>query len=303
LVWLLDFSFPTELMVHKIIKPSLRTTVWDHHKSAEAELAGVKDMIRDLGLQRTSDKFVFDMSRSGAGITFDELERAKGIKSGIHRPRYNGERQQRLVDYIEDRDLWNWALPGSKAVSAYISTLPMEFEAWDALGDEMLTATGVAGVITKGESILSYIDNFGNKAIDMMHMRSIGGYEVPVINVPYMNCSDHIGKLAEQNPESPFAAGFFMNAQGLWQFGLRSRGDAPMDVSEVAKQYGGGGHQGAAGFQIDYLPWDGSHTEPALPGITKEEAEEVAASLAEADVDTKEDLDLNPPDEEVDLEA
>lgn len=36
-------------------------------------------------------------------------------------------------------------------------------------------------------------------------------------------------------------------ADGLIQWSLRSRGD--FDVSEVAKQYGGGGHRPAAGFQ------------------------------------------------------
>jgi oligoribonuclease NrnB/cAMP/cGMP phosphodiesterase (DHH superfamily) len=37
----------------------------------------------------------------------------------------------------------------------------------------------------------------------------------------------------------------------LWVFSLYSK---TIDVSEIAKRYGGGGHRGAAGFQMDYLP-------------------------------------------------
>jgi len=36
--------------------------------------------------------------------------------------------------------------------------------------------------------------------------------------------------------------------KGRYQYNLRSRGD--FDVSEVAKQFGGGGHAGAAGFTV-----------------------------------------------------
>lgn len=257
-VWVLDFSFPREEMIHKIIKPSIKTTVYDHHKTAEAALEGIPAELHALGAQR-ADKIVFDMNRSGAGITWDELEHAAGVKAGIHRPRHNGERPCRLVDYIEDRDLWNWKLPNSKFVSAYISTLEMSFEVWDALGEKMSTAEGVKEVVGLGSAVQGYIDSFGDKACKHASTRKVGGFEVQVINVPYMNCSDHIGKLAEMNPDDPFAAGFFLRGDGLWQFGLRSRGD--FDVSEVAKQYGGGGHAGAAGFQVEYLPWEGSDAE------------------------------------------
>ena len=41
-------------------------------------------------------------------------------------------------------------------------------------------------------------------------------------------------------------------------YGVSIRGNQGVDVSEIAKKYGGGGHKGSAGFNITYgeeLPW------------------------------------------------
>ena len=41
----------------------------------------------------------------------------------------------------------------------------------------------------------------------------------------------------------------------LWEFSLYST-NSEVDCSEIAKKYGGGGHPGAAGFSLDYLPFE-----------------------------------------------
>jgi oligoribonuclease NrnB/cAMP/cGMP phosphodiesterase (DHH superfamily) len=231
----------------------MQTTVYDHHKTAEKALEGIKDELWKRGIQRTHDKIVFDMHRSGAGITYDELEVTHGKKRGFHTPRYNGQRRERLIDYIEDRDLWKLKLPDTEAVSAYIATVPFTFEAYDELAAELNLAPSFSKIVEKGEAIMRYIDVYGEKARKHAVMEMIGGYNVPTINVPYMNCSEHIGKLAEETT-APFAAGYFRRDDSKWQFGLRSRGD--FDVSDIAKKYGGGGHKNAAGFQVETLPWE-----------------------------------------------
>lgn len=253
-VWLLDFCYDRETMITKVIIPSMRTTVWDHHKTSEAALDKILEEVAARGVQRYYDKVIFDMNRSGAGITYDELEAARGRKIGRHEPRYNGMRKDWIIDYIEDRDLWRFKHPRSEAVSAWISTVPMTMEDWDELA-----AKDVQKVADMGEAIRIYIANYSNKICEHATYRQLGGYVVPVINVPYMNSSEHIGLLADLHPESPFAAGFFLRGDGAWQFGLRAR-NTDFDVSEVAKGYvfngkPGGGHAAAAGFQCHTLPW------------------------------------------------
>ena len=80
---------------------------------------------------------------------------------------------------------------------------------------------------------------------------------MPTINLPYMNCSDHVNRLLlESWPDlgAQVAAGYFRRGDGKWQFSLRST--APFDCSEIAKRFGGGGHPQAAGFTVDRLPWE-----------------------------------------------
>lgn len=247
-VWIVDFSYPREVLIEKVIKPSMRTVILDHHKTAEADLNGVLEEIKvKHNLQRQNDKVVFDMSRSGAGILYDELEREYAKRAGSHIPQPNG-RSLWLIDYVEDRDLWKWKLPNSKEVSAFVSSVPMTFAEWDAIN-----AIGYKLVAEGGRAILRYIDNYGDKACDNATIEKIDEYDVPCINTQYMNISDHVGKLAERHPEAPFAVGYFRRKDGMWQFSLRSRGD--FDVSEIAKRFGGGGHKNAAGFQLAELPW------------------------------------------------
>jgi uncharacterized protein len=75
----------------------------------------------------------------------------------------------------------------------------------------------------------------------------IGGFDVPVANLPYTLSSD-AGHLMAQN--EPFAACYWDTPDGR-VFSLRSS-DAGQDVSAVAKSYGGGGHRNAAGFQVPH---------------------------------------------------
>jgi len=255
-VWLVDFSYPREVLIENVIKPSTRTTILDHHKTAEADLSDLPAEIRRRGLQR-NDKIIFDMHRSGAGILYDELSREYGKRAGQHIPSQYGERSLWLVDYIEDRDLWKQKLPLSKEVAAFYASVPMTFAEWDAMD-----ALGAMKVAEAGRSVLRYIDNFGNKVREQSVVENVGGYLVPTINTPYMNCSEHVGGLAEAYPDMPFAVGYFRRKDGRWQFSLRSRG--AFDVSEIAKQFGGGGHKNAAGFEIASLPWaDQQATTPA----------------------------------------
>ncbi len=74
---------------------------------------------------------------------------------------------------------------------------------------------------------------------------TIGGWDVPVANLPYTMSSDAGHRLAQGEP---FAACYWDTPNGR-VFSLRSTDDG-LDVSAIAKQYGGGGHEHAAGFRL-----------------------------------------------------
>lgn len=225
-VYVFDFSYARETLL-KMASDAASLLVLDHHRSAELELRGLPYC-------------VFDMDRSGAGLTWDHL--AAASPSPAPRPW--------LVEVVEDRDLWRFRLGDrTRRVSAYMATIPMTFEAWDQLHD-----SGPEQAEEKGDSIQAYIDSYGEKACEHALFRKLAGHTVPVINVFYENCSDHLARLCRLYPQHPFAASFFLGRDGRWLFSLRSVGE--FDVSAVARTFGGGGHRNAAGFDVAALPWD-----------------------------------------------
>lgn len=73
----------------------------------------------------------------------------------------------------------------------------------------------------------------------------IAGYNVPVVNAPYMWASELGNELCQGEP---FAATYYDTAEAR-VFSLRSKDDG-VDVSEIASEFGGGGHRNAAGFRV-----------------------------------------------------
>ena len=103
-VYLCDFCYP-DGGIAQLIEQAASVTILDHH--ATAKNAAQKYL--DAG----QAKGVFDMKRSGAGITFDHF--------------FAGTERPALVNYVEDRDLWKNELPDSQMVSRWLGSMPFEF--------------------------------------------------------------------------------------------------------------------------------------------------------------------------------
>ena len=72
-----------------------------------------------------------------------------------------------------------------------------------------------------------------------------------VVNGPYRGSMVHKSRFDSTKHDAML--GFFWTGK-QWLFSLTT--DKPgVDVSEIARKYGGGGHKGAAGFQADVLPF------------------------------------------------
>lgn len=222
-VLILDFSYPRRHLEYMAgVAESIR--VIDHHKTAEAELAGLSFC-------------TFDMGRSGAGLAWDVL------MPDAPRPA--------LVGYVEDRDLWRWALPNSREVSAWLSSWKPEFKKWSELSTQLEIEPGYP--VGEGAAILRALNGYVAGMAGKYSWATIGGHGVPIINTTHA-ISELVGELsllAKETGDAKFAAGWFQKQDGKFVYSLRSRGD--FDVSEVAKQYGGGGHKNAAGFTLDTL--------------------------------------------------
>lgn len=256
-VLIVDFSWPADVLYEMAAKVR-SVIVLDHHKTAEAALAGVPRLTRSIHeaweeatyANEEDEPFVrvlFDMGRSGAALAWDLLFPALSPKP---RPP--------LIDYVQDNDLYRFDLPRSREIGAAIGSYDFTFSEWDRLHDALEQPLGWAHACEAGHHILRARNKDVAELVEACRTTMvIGGVKVPVANIPYNLASSAAGRMAEE-PGVPFAATYFDKAGGR-VFSLRSRGQDGADVSEVAKLYGGGGHRNAAGFNVPH-GWRGDET-------------------------------------------
>ncbi|WP_257011459.1 phosphohydrolase [Pseudomonas lundensis] len=250
-VVIVDFSYKYDILA-ALARKANSVIVLDHHKSAAEDLArfesfhaGVEeDTRRDDGATLLGWKTAhvmansqngptiaccFDMNRSGAMLAWDHY--------------FPNQEPPQLLRHIEDRDLWLFKLEGTREIQANLFSYPYDFEVWD-----QLVAADVLTLVSDGAAIERKHHKDVAELVGVTKRRlKIGGFDVPVASLPYTLTSD-AGHLMAQ--DEPFAACYWDTPTGR-VFSLRST-DEGIDVSEIASQYGGGGHRNASGFRVPF---------------------------------------------------
>ena len=226
-VVLVDFSYKKDVL-ESMLLTAASITILDHHISAEKDLADLLSSGKIKGL--------FDMNKSGAMLAWE------WFNPGVRAPK--------LIEHIQDRDLWQFKLAGTREVHAAVSSYPYDFDIWDPLMES--TSYGLEVLMRDGKAIERRLQKDIRELISSGVRRMvIGGYDVPVLNAPSAYVSD-AGNIMSQG--EAFAACYWDHPQGR-SFSLRSS-ESGVDVSEIARQYGGGGHVKAAGFTVS-PGWEG----------------------------------------------
>lgn len=216
-VILVDFSYKRDVLL-ALIEQARSVLILDHHKTAQDDLKGLPPKART----------VFDMSRSGAMITWDHF--------------FLGESAPLIFDYVQDRDLWQFKYPGTREIMAAVFSYPMTFETWDRL----ITATPIRQLIQEGTALMrKHQGDVAAMVENTTRLANFRGVPIPVANVPWMYASDVAGELAKGQP---FAATYYDDATGR-RWSLRSTPEGA-DVAMIAQAFGGGGHKNAAGFRM-----------------------------------------------------
>lgn len=217
-VYLVDFSYKRSVIEDMISKASSVTLI-DHHKTSIEDLSGLDKLIQFT-----------DLEHSGAVLAWDFL--------------FPTEQHPILLDHIEDRDLWRFKLEHTREIQAAIFSYKYNFELWDI----MMNADHfeISKMVDDGTAIERKLHKDVEELVNMCkRLMFIGGYEVFVASLPYTLTSEAGHLMAK---DKPFAACYWDVEDGR-VFSLRSTDDG-VDVSEIAKQYGGGGHLRASGFKV-----------------------------------------------------
>lgn len=242
-VIMVDFSYKRPVL-DEMFRKARSLLILDHHKTAAEDLAGYRAPfgpgwerhLQNVGqddMENCQQPYaLFDMNRSGAGITWDFFF------PDVARPPF--------INYLEDRDLWRKALPNGDEFTIALRSYPQEFSDWDEL-----YGRGVHALIDEGYALQRYYRRRVEELKLHAYPARLGQDSCWISNAPYFAASEVAGELCDR-PGATFGACYFEVAPGKWQYSLRSRGD--FDVSTVARRYRGGGHKNAAGFTSDDGP-------------------------------------------------
>lgn len=243
-VLIADFSYPEDV-TREMAKVAVSITVLDHHASS---LPTFRKLF-DEGLIRGEH----DQTRSGAALTWEY------VWGNRHAPK--------LVEHIQDRDLWKFEIPHTREVTAALSSVGHDLDVWTGMaralesGRQMEVINDGAAIIRQRETDMAAVILAGARTM------IIGGVTVPVCNAPFFWASDIGNTLSEGQP---FAATYMDLSDGTRQFSLRSS-PTGQQVHDTAKEYGGGGLPHAAGFTAP-AGWEGDidqgpvETIPLNPG-------------------------------------
>lgn len=223
-VYILDFSYP-RADIDKLVERMAKVMVIDHHKSAMLDLQGHPNAI-------------FDMNKSGAGLAWDYFH------PNTPRPDY--------INYIEDADLWRFALPDSKSVKNSLYQEDLTLEAFIKGADK-----SIADRIAEGIVIQKVIDHNLQMGFDVMHTLNVDEFTMLAVN-SCLHMSEFGNALFSKflkEHNAHFAGTYYRYTPNTYKFSLRSVGD--FDVSVICKRFGGGGHKNAAGFEVPVDKFNG----------------------------------------------
>lgn len=215
-VLIVDFSYRRNVLL-EMREKARSLLVLDHHKTAQEEL-GDLDFVH------------FDMTCSGAMLSWAFF--------------HPDEHPPSLIKYIQDRDLWQWRLPYSREFSAGLMSVPFSFDEFKRYTQD----SAVQLLINEGTGIVRYIDREVAKLCKHAADRRLK--VAPHLKCKVINTSNWVSEVGARLCEDADAAviWYMDHKTDKWRVSMRSR--LGVDVSEIAKHYGGGGHEQAAGFSL-----------------------------------------------------
>ncbi|NBD73627.1 hypothetical protein GVX82_01125 [Patescibacteria group bacterium] len=221
-LYILDYSFDHDTLL-RLRERNDVVVVIDHHASAEAAVTSFPEN-------------VFAHDHSGAVLAWQYFHKDTEVPE--------------LLRYVEDHDLWRFALPDNRAFNAALGLYEYDLATWDRLTEDLRDPHFRAQFIERGEAIAQFEDRLVDQLLTYRERVHFAGHEVWALNASrtYRSILGH--RLASLNEEvGGIALGIvYYRNQGGVHISLRSNGD--VDVAALAQKYGGGGHKNAASIRV-----------------------------------------------------
>ena len=154
-VYCVDFAFNRELTL-ELCKHAKLVYVLDHHKTAQENLHDLK--------AHYNFYFIYDVEKSGASIVRDYCKQHLDLYSRINFKQK--EILNKVVNMVEDRDLWLFKLPMTKEFAEYIFAY-MQPNNIDKMSIILFKYSfdNLKEICKLGETIMNYKDNIIEKKL------------------------------------------------------------------------------------------------------------------------------------------
>ena len=225
-----DFAPPNDELI-ELAETAAQVIVLDHHLSAQDRIES--DPAVENAIAGRGHQIVLDLSHSGAVLTWNYFSPDQPAPA--------------MLSYVEDQDLWSWALPRSREVNAAIGSYPLDFVTWDALIER-----DTADLAAEGTALVRANDTLVQRALHASSRVLLDGEWFEAVNAT-TNRSLIGHELAKREAFGHQWGCVYQITGTRVSVTLYSIGE--LDVSQIATGFGGGGHRNAAGFSVSLREW------------------------------------------------
>jgi uncharacterized protein len=227
-VLMVDYAYGDEKLMTDLCDKASAVVVLDHHKTS----------LQYKNFVHPKFTCIIDMDRSGAQLAWDYL-----MGTNPRPP---------MIDYIGERDLWKFTLPNIHETICYVYSNEATIE-WL---DDVYAKWNLQKYAGIGSELKNDRDSIVNVICKSFYKSTFTDNE-KVYNVMVGDCcwifrSDVGNKLMEDNPDIDFVLLYSYSVNSKI-FNISLRGKNKVDLSALAKQYGGGGHPNASGMNCSNL--------------------------------------------------
>jgi len=230
-----DYAPPLEVLdqIEKIVK---QIFILDHHKTAQDAL-------------KHKSYAIFDMSKSGAGLTWEYF--------------FPNLPMPNFIQMIQDRDLWTWKLPDSRSLTSGLLMLCESVRTNDSSNfndlfevfNELFSNPDKFKFCLELGTIVDKANLSKANILAKSHANCIDSYQcykICIVNCPTELSSD-VGNILSSMDSIDFAVLWKYN-HPTQEYSVSLRASNKVDVSTIAKSFGGGGHPNASGFSTKTNP-------------------------------------------------
>ncbi len=223
-IYVVDVSYPIAVQ-KKLRRKNKKLVILDHHASNKRDTEFFPEN-------------VFDNEHSGSVLAWNYF--------------HPGRKIPLFLRYVEDNDIWRFRLPHARELSPVVFLLDFDFKDWSRFIRRFEDKNGRKEIFKQGRIILGYEGKIIKSVVERATLVKFEGYKTLAANSAILE--SEIGHLLTK--KLPPLGIVWRQRKDQITVSLRSNGK--IDVSKLAKKYGGGGHRKASGFGFKAggkFPW------------------------------------------------